>query len=80
MRLTVKLANVEVTLGLFDTVEESLRLTAADGTDSKGNEVWAMMVREKKESGTLDIYPKFLGRPEFGRIHYLEKGSSVSRV
>jgi phage terminase small subunit len=31
----VKLAKVAVTLGLLPTAEESLRLTAAEGTDSK---------------------------------------------
>ena len=38
---TVKLAKVEVTLGFFPIVEESLLLTATEGTDSKGNERWA---------------------------------------
>jgi hypothetical protein len=41
---TVKLAKVEATLGLAPIDEESLRLTAAEGTDSKGKEVCAMVV------------------------------------
>jgi len=41
--LTVKLAKVDVTWGFFvSTLDESLRLTAADGTDSK--EILAMVV------------------------------------
>ena len=46
---TVKLAKVEVTLGFFPIVEESLLLTAAEGTDSKGNERWAMVGVEREE-------------------------------
>jgi len=39
----VKLAKVDVTWGFFvSTLDESLRLTAADGTDSK--EILAMVV------------------------------------
>jgi len=45
---TVKLAKIEVTLGFFPIVEESLLLTAAEGTDSKGNERWAT-VRVERE-------------------------------
>jgi hypothetical protein len=41
---TVRLAKVDVTLGLAPMEEESLRLTAAEGTDSNGKEVCAMVV------------------------------------
>lgn len=41
---TVRLAKVEAILGLAPIDEESLRLTAAEGTDSKGKEVCAMVV------------------------------------
>jgi len=36
-------------LGFFPIVEESLLLTAAEGTDSKGNERWAMVGVEREE-------------------------------
>jgi hypothetical protein len=44
MKLTVKLAYVEGMLGfwLALTLEERRRLTATDGTDSKGKERWAI--------------------------------------
>jgi len=46
---TIKLAKVEVTLGFFPIVEESLLLTAAEGTNSKGNEGWATVGVEREE-------------------------------
>lgn len=50
--LTVKLAKVAVTWGFFEsTVDESLRLTAADGTDSK--ETGPMVVRREIRVSTL---------------------------
>jgi hypothetical protein len=54
---TVKLAKVEVTLGLSPMDEESLRLTAAEGTDEKGKEVCAMVVVvEEIQLGERYIY------------------------
>lgn len=44
MKVTVKLAYVEGMLGFCfaSTLEERRRLTATDGTDSKGKERWAI--------------------------------------
>jgi hypothetical protein len=46
---TVRLAKVEAMLGLAPIAEDSLRLTAAEGTDSKGREVCAMLVEVAEE-------------------------------
>lgn len=59
MEHTVKLANWEVTWGLLasETLEDSLLLTAAEGTDSKEYERWAMIVvREMKGGWVQRLY------------------------